>query len=89
MKKAKNIALLKDAPVAKALIKLGIPTMVGMMVSSLYNLVDTYFVGIIGTSQQAAVSAVFPLSLVMLGITGQLQSSVQVILLHLTQSTAK
>jgi len=64
----KNIFLLSEGLVGKALLKLGIPTMVGMMVSSLYNLVDTYFVGTLGTSQQAAVAAVFPVSLVMLGI---------------------
>ena len=68
MKTNKNISLLQDAPISKALIRLGIPTMIGMMVSSLYNLVDTFFVGTLGTSQQAAVSAVFPLSLIMLGV---------------------
>lgn len=68
MKTNKNISLLESESVHKALIKLGFPTMVGMMVSSLYNLVDTYFVGTLGTSQQAAVSAVFPLSLIMLGV---------------------
>lgn len=46
----KNIFLLSEGLVGKALLKLGIPTMVGMMVSSLYNLVDTYFVGTLGTS---------------------------------------
>lgn len=68
MKTDKYILLLQDALISKALIKLGVPTMVGMMVSSLYNLVDTFFVGMLGTSQQAAVSAVFPLSLLMLGV---------------------
>lgn len=47
---------------------MGLPTMVGMLVSSLYNLVDTYFVGTLGTSQQASVSAVFPLSLIAIGL---------------------
>lgn len=68
MEQNKHLTLLSEVPVPKALLKLGIPTMIGMMVSSLYNLVDTYFVGTLGTSQQAAVSAVFPISLVMLGI---------------------
>lgn len=63
-----NLRLLSEAPIPKALLKLGIPTMIGMMVSSLYNLVDAYFVGTLGTSQQAAVAAVYPVSLVMLGI---------------------
>jgi nitrous oxide reductase accessory protein NosL len=30
--------------------------MVGMMVSAFYNLVGSYFVGVLGTSQQAAVA---------------------------------
>lgn len=68
MKSSKNIALLANAPIPKALLKLGIPTMIGLMVSALYNVVDTFFVGTLGTSQQAAVSAVFPLSMIMLGI---------------------
>lgn len=68
MTKNKNMELLDNAPVKKALIKLGIPTMISMVVSSLYNLVDAYFVGTLGTSQQAAVSAVFPVSLIFLGI---------------------
>ncbi|MDD4843511.1 MAG: MATE family efflux transporter, partial [Anaerotignum sp.] len=68
MEKNKNIKMLSEGPVSKALLKLGIPTMVGMMVSSLYNLVDAYFVGTLGTSQQAAVAAVFPVGLVLLGI---------------------
>lgn len=68
MKQSKNLAALSEGSIPKTLLKLGIPTMVGMMVSSLYNLVDAYFVGGLGTTQQAAVSVVYPISLVMLGI---------------------
>ncbi len=68
MNENRHLQLLAEEKVPGALLKLGLPTMVGMMVSYLYNLVDTFFVGILGTSQQAAVSAVFPLSLIMLGI---------------------
>lgn len=68
MDKNKNFNMLSQAPISKALLKLGIPTMVGMMISALYNLVDAYFVGTLGTSQQAAVAAVFPIGLVMLGV---------------------
>lgn len=64
----KNFSVLSQAPASRALLKLGIPTMVGMMVSALYNLVDAYFVGTLGTSQQAAVAAVFPIGLIMLGV---------------------
>ena len=41
----KKMALLGSAPIPKALLALGIPTMIGMLINALYNLVDTYFVG--------------------------------------------
>lgn len=64
----KKIYLLSQEKVGKALLKLGVPTMAGMMISALYNLVDSYFVGRLGTVQMGAVSVVYPLSLVILGI---------------------
>lgn len=68
MKKQNNqIYLLKEEKVSKALLKLGIPSMIGMMISALYNIVDAYFVGKLGTSEIAAVSVVYPLSIVILG----------------------
>ncbi len=64
----KKIYLLAQENVGIALLKLGIPTMIGMMISALYNLVDSYFVGKLGTAQIGAVSVVYPLSLVVLGL---------------------
>ena len=66
--KEKKLFLMEQEEVPKALVKLGIPTMIGMMTSALYNLVDTFFVGTLGTSQTAAVSVAFPISLIMLAI---------------------
>lgn len=63
-----RIYLLKEEKVPNALLKLGIPTMIGMMVSALYNLVDAFFVGKLGTSQIGAVSVVYPLGVILLGI---------------------
>lgn len=40
-----KMELLGNAPVAKALLAMGIPTMIGMLINALYNLVDAYFVG--------------------------------------------
>lgn len=69
MKKAKrNNDLLGEETVAKALLKLGIPTMVGMLISALYNAVDAYFVGGLGTSQMGAVSVVFPIVQLVIGL---------------------
>ena len=63
-----RINLLEQEKVSKALLKLGIPTMIGMMVSALYNLVDVFFVGQLGTAQIGAVSIVYPLEMILLGI---------------------
>ena len=57
----KKMALLGSAPIPKALLALGIPTMIGMLINALYNLVDTYFVGGLGTDQMGAVTVAFPL----------------------------
>lgn len=46
-----KMELLGNAPIPKALMAMGIPTMLGMMVNAIYNLVDAYFVGGLGTSQ--------------------------------------
>ena len=41
---SKKIELLGSAAVPKALLALGLPTMIGMMINALYNLADAYFV---------------------------------------------
>ena len=52
----------------KALTKLGIPIVIAMLIMAIYNVVDTFWVARLGTLPVAAVSVVFPLSLVFLGI---------------------
>ena len=42
--------------------------MLGMMVNAIYNLVDAYFVGGLGTSQMGAISVVYPLGQVVVGL---------------------
>lgn len=66
--KSTRIYLLKEANVASALLKLGIPTMVGMLISALYNAIDAYFVGGLGISQMGAVSVVFPIVQIIIGL---------------------
>ena len=41
------------------IISLGIPTIISMLVSSVYNMADTYFVSKLGTASSAAVGVVF------------------------------
>lgn len=64
----KKMELLGSAPIPKALLAMGIPTMIGMMISAIYNLVDAYFVGSLGTSQMGAISVTFPLGQVIVGL---------------------
>lgn len=46
-------------PVGRLVISLGIPTTISMLVTNIYNLVDTMFVGRLGTSASAAVGIIF------------------------------
>lgn len=66
--KNKKIELLSSAPIPKALLAMGIPTMLGMLVNALYNLVDAYFVAGLGESQMGAISVVFPIGQVIVGL---------------------
>ncbi len=48
-------------PVAKLIAMLSVPTTVSVLITSIYNLVDTYFVGTLGESAQGAIGIVFTL----------------------------
>lgn len=63
-----RMELLGSAPIPTALMALGIPIMIGMLINALYNLVDAYFVGGLGESPMGAISVVFPLGQVVVGL---------------------
>ena len=65
---SKKMELLGNISIPKALLAMGIPTMVGMLVNAFYNLVDAYFVGGLGESQMGAISVVYPLGQVVVGL---------------------
>lgn len=48
-------------PVSKLILSLSIPTIVSMLVTNIYNMADTYFVGTISTSASGATGIVFGL----------------------------
>lgn len=50
-----------ETPVPKLILMLGLPTTISMLVTSIYNMADTYFVGQIGTSASGAIGVVFGL----------------------------
>ncbi len=50
-----------ETPIPKLIVTLGIPTTISMLITSIYNMADTYFVGTLGESQQAATGILFTL----------------------------
>ncbi|MCK9170796.1 MAG: MATE family efflux transporter [Treponema sp.] len=64
-----NISLFEKDPVPKAVFKLAVPTVISMMVTVLYNMVDTFFVGQTGDPNQvAAVSVATPVFLLLMAV---------------------
>lgn len=58
-----------ETPLTKLVISLGIPTTISMLITSVYNMVDTYFVGTLGESQQAATGILFTLQAIIQAIS--------------------
>ena len=58
-KQKKQYLKMTTTPIGKLLVALSVPTILSMMVTNIYNLVDTAFVGTLGTSQSGATGIVF------------------------------
>ncbi len=54
-----NYTFLTHAPISKVIHTMAVPTIISMLVTSLYNMADTYFVGKINTQCTAAVGISF------------------------------
>ena len=64
MEKHDKTYLFESMPIPKAVAKLTLPIVIGSMVSILYNLADTFFVGMLNDPvQNAAVTLVYPVML--------------------------
>ncbi len=50
-----------QTPVSRLILALGLPTTVSMLITNIYNLADTYFIGTLGFSQQGATGILFTL----------------------------
>ncbi|MBR7098767.1 MAG: MATE family efflux transporter [Clostridia bacterium] len=57
----KHYEKMTKTPVARLILRLGIPTTISMLITNIYNLADTYFVGTLGESPQAATGILFTL----------------------------
>lgn len=60
-----NLQLMGSAPVPRAILKLSIPTVLSTIISIVYNLTDTYFIGLLDDPiQLGAISLAFPVFMV-------------------------
>ena len=60
--------MMTQEPVEKLVVSLAIPTIVSMLITSIYNMADTYFVSQISTSASGAVGVAFPLMMLIQAI---------------------
>ena len=58
-RKTDNYTFLTHAPVHKVILSMAVPTIISMLVTSIYGIVDTYYVGRINTQSTAAVGISF------------------------------
>jgi putative MATE family efflux protein len=69
MKTGQGRMRLTEDPVGKSIISLMLPMMIGMVALVSYSLVDTYFIGQLGTLQLAAVAFTFPVAFIVNAIS--------------------
>ena len=66
----KRIYILKEERPAKAIVALGAPLVMGMSIMVLYNLVDTFFIGLLHDDyQMAAVNLAYPVMMILIAIS--------------------
>ena len=53
--------LMTTAPVEKLVLRMALPALISMLISSIYNMVDTLYVGRISTQAAGAVGWCFPI----------------------------
>ena len=51
--------MMLEEPVQQVIPRLAVPTIISMLISSIYNMADTYFVSQLGTSASGAVGVIF------------------------------
>ena len=54
---------MKEQPILNLLLKMSLPMVVSMLVNSLYNIVDSFFVAKISENAMTALSLVFPVQI--------------------------
>ena len=57
-----------ETPIPQLILSLAAPTILSMLITSIYNMADTYFVGTLGESAQAATGILFTVQAIMQGL---------------------
>ncbi len=72
-KRDQRIYILSQEDPARAVIKLGVPLIAGMCIMVLYNLVDTYFIGLMHDDYQlAAVNLAYPVMMITIALSNMI-----------------
>ncbi len=73
MTEDKRIYTLKEEAPVKAVLKLGLPLVAGMFIMVLYNMVDTYFIGLTKNDYQlAAVNLAYPVMMISIAVSNMI-----------------
>lgn len=65
MQKEERLAILRDFPVKKALVRLSVPSVLTTLVGTIYNIVDTYFISQLNnTAMIAATTVALPITMI-------------------------
>ena len=74
-KEDRRIFLLKEEKPVRAVVKLSVPLIAGMFIMVLYNLVDTFFIGLLRNDYQlAAVSLAYPVMMITVAVSNMVSS---------------
>ncbi len=65
----KQTAKLTEGDIGRSLIKMTIPMLMGSLVMILFYVVDTYFIGLLGVDELAAISFTFPVVMMIMSIS--------------------
>lgn len=72
-KEDKRIFTLSEEKPVKAVVKMGVPLIAGMFIMVLYNLVDTYFIGLTHNDYQlAAVNLAYPVMMITIAVSNMI-----------------
>lgn len=64
-----NIYYLKESPIRKAIVHLSIPMMIGISATTIYNLINAYFIGLIhDMNMMSAITLAMPITIILMAV---------------------